>query len=437
MCCQSYASLGTKASLTTLAARLGTRSYTTSSRLLNCGALYNKYQLPFRPSLLPAPVQKYTPAASSSSSSSSFSTPFPLFQQATFTTTRPASMKALVYKSAGVVGIEERPNPTIQSPTDAIVKLTHTTICGTDLHIIKGDVPTAQPGRVLGHEGVGVVQEVGSSVQGFVCGDAVLISCITACGACPACRKGMSSHCVSGGWILGNKIDGTQAEYVRIPHAASSLHKLPKTVDLQAAVMLSDALPTAMECGTLNGKVQPGSTVAVIGAGAVGMSVMMTAMLYSPALLVMVDVDDGRLAMAKNLGAHETVNSKDSKQAVDSLLKMTDGQGFDAVIEAVGIPHTFHLCQELVAPGGVIANVGVHGTKVELSLDKLWDRNICITTRLVDAVTTPMLLKLFQAGRLDTSKLTTHRFSFKECEEAYKVFGAAAQHNALKVLLSM
>ncbi|KKZ62377.1 alcohol dehydrogenase [[Emmonsia] crescens] len=346
-------------------------------------------------------------------------------------------MKALVYKSKGTVVIEERPQPTIQTPTDAIVKLKHTTICGTDLHIIKGDVATATPGRVLGHEGVGVIQEVGSSVEGFAPGDTVLISCITACGACPFCRKEMSSHCISGGWVLGNTIDGTQAEYVRIPHAASSLYKLSDTVDLPSAVMLSDALPTGLECGTLNGKVKPGSTVAVIGAGAVGMSVMMTSMLYSPSLLVMVDLDESRLAMAKRLGAHQTVNSRNAKEAVENLMKMTDGQGFDAVIEAVGIPNTFHMCQEVVAPGGVIANVGVHGTKVELHLDKLWDRNICITTRLVDAVTTPMLLKLFQAGRLDTSKLATHRFSFNECEKAYKVFGAAAEHNALKVLLNM
>ncbi|EEH22105.2 hypothetical protein PABG_04316 [Paracoccidioides brasiliensis Pb03] len=370
------------------------------------------------------------------------------FNHPTFTTKRFASMKALVYQSQGKVALEDRPCPTIQSSTDAIVKLKHTTICGTDLHIIKGDVPTATPGRILGHEGVGTVVEVGTSVTSVKPGDTVLISCITACGGCSYCRREMSSHCTSGGWILGHTIDGTQAEYVRIPHAASSLYKLPSTVSLSDAVMLSDAMPTGLECGTLNGKVKPGSSVVVIGAGAVGMSVMMTSMLYSPALLVVVDLDDTRLAMARSFGAHQTVNGKNQTEAVEKLMKLTEGQGFDAVIEAVGVPGTFQLCQELVAPGGVIANVGVHGKKVDLHLEKLWDRNICITTRLVDAVTTPMLLKLFKAGKLDLSKLSTHlelidilvsrtEFSFGECEKAYNVFGAAAQHNAMKVLINM
>ncbi|OJD11829.1 hypothetical protein AJ78_07471 [Emergomyces pasteurianus Ep9510] len=412
-----------KVPLVTLFPKPGFKRYTASSGLLRHRLYHYSHSPPpasSPPPFLLSTIQKHTTSQPS----------FPAFahrQHPAFTTTRAASMKALVYQSKGTVGIEERPQPTIQSPTDAIVKVKHTTICGTDLHIIKGDVATATPGRVLGHEGVGVVQEVGSSVQGFAAGDTVLISCITACGACPFCRKEMSSHCVSGGWILGNTIDGTQAEYVRVPHAASSLYKLPDTVDLPSAVMLSDALPTGLECGTLNGKVKPGSTVAIIGAGAVGMSVMMTSMLYSPSLLVMVDLDDGRLAMAKRFGAHETVNSKGGKEAVEKLLKMTDGQGFDAVIEAVGIPQTFQMCQELVAPGGIIANVGVHGTKVELYMDKLWDRNICITTRLVDAVTTPMLLKLFQAGRLDTSKLATHSYMDGKEFQAEIVAAASAQ----------
>ncbi|PGH10544.1 hypothetical protein AJ80_07490 [Polytolypa hystricis UAMH7299] len=345
-------------------------------------------------------------------------------------------MKALVYTGKGTVAIEDRPKPTITRPTDAIVKLKHTTICGTDLHIIKGDVPTAQPGRILGHEGVGIIEELGSSVDGFKVGDTALISCICACGACSYCRKGMSSHCVTGGWILGNTIDGTQAEYVRIPHAMSSLYKLPESANLQNAVLLSDALPTAMECGTLNGKVQPGNTVVIIGAGAVGMSVMTTALLYSPSLLVMVDVDPARLEMASKLGAHHTINSSEPG-AVEKLMALTEGEGYDTVVEAVGIPRTFELCQEIIAPGGSIANVGVHGTKVDLHLNKLWDRNIDITTRLVDATTTPMLLKLFNANRLNVDTLITHKFPFNECEKAYEVFGAAAKHKALKVLLDM
>ncbi|KAG5296997.1 alcohol dehydrogenase [Histoplasma ohiense] len=429
MSCRSSTPIQTKTPLTTMTARLRIRKYTTSAGLPK-RHLYNGLLAPSCPSLRLTPLQKQTATQPSLS-------PFPRFRHPAFTTTRNASMKALVYKSEGVVDIEERPQPIIQSATDAIVKLKYTTICGTDLHIIKGHVQSATPGRVLGHEGVGVIHEVGSSVQGLVPGDTVLISCISACSVCSFCRKGMPSHCVSGGWVLGNQIDGTQAEFVRIPHASSSLYKLPATVDLTAAVMLSDALPTGLECGTLDGKVSPGSTVVIIGAGAVGMSVMMTSLLYSPSLLVIVDLDDGRLSMAKQLGAHATVNSRNSEEAMDKLLKMTNGEGFDCVVEAVGTPHTFQFCQSLVAPGGSIANVGVHGTKVELYMDKLWNRNICITTRLVDAVTTPMLLKLFTAGKLDTTKLITHRFKFKDCTQAYKIFGAAAEHNALRVLLSM
>lgn len=285
-------------------------------------------------------------------------------------------MKALVYSAKDTIRLEERPKPTIVDPTDAIVRLKHTTICGTDLHILKGDVPTIKPGLILGHEGVGVIEELGSSVHGFQIGDSALISCITSCGACKYCRKGMCSHCETGGWILGNSIDGTQAEYVRVPHAMSSLYSLPENVSMKDAVMLSDALPTGMECGTLNAKIEPGCTVVIIGAGAVGLSVMMTALLYSPSLLVVVDVDDSRLALAEKHGAHATVSAKDPR-AVAKLLALTDDdEGFDAVIEAVGIPVTFELCQELVAPGGSIANVGVHGRKVDLHLETLWNRNI-------------------------------------------------------------
>lgn len=347
-------------------------------------------------------------------------------------------MKALVYTGPNTVSLQDRPKPTLSAPTDAIVQLKYSTICGTDLHIIKGDVPTATPGRILGHEGVGIIDQLGSSVTGFDTGDTVLIACITACGTCAFCRRGMSSHCErGGGWVLGNTIDGTQAEYVRIPWAMSSLYKLPASTmskaELADAVMLSDALPTGFECGTLNGKVQPGSSVVIIGAGAVGLAAMMTARLYSPAQLVVVDVDDARLGMAKRFGATGTVNSRGSS-AVKELLDLTlNGQGYDAVIEAVGIPATFELCQELVGPGGTIANVGVHGTKVDLHLEKLWDRNISmltlffllpsrreswvlmrslgITTRLVDATTIPMLLRLFESKTLDVSKLITHRKS--------------------------
>lgn len=287
-------------------------------------------------------------------------------------------MKALVYTGPGKVSVLERPKPTIQAPTDAIIKLLHASICGTDLHILKGDVPSIQPGLTLGHEGVGIVDAVGSAVHKFQVGDRVLISCMTSCGACRFCQRGITSHCVSGGWVLGNRIDGTQAEYVRVPHATLSLHALPVSIPPRDAVAVSDAFPTGLECGVLSANVQPGGSVVIVGAGPVGMAALLTARLYTPALVVMVDLDDARLETARRLGAHVAVRS--DKDAVQKLLDLTQGEGFDSVIEAVGVPATFALSQELVAVGGRIANVGVHGTKVDLHLETLWDRNISTLT---------------------------------------------------------
>lgn len=293
---------------------------------------------------------------------------------------------------------------------------------------------TCQPGRILGHEGVGTIVEVGQSVTTFAKGDLVLISCISSCGKCRNCRSGMYSHCTTGGWILGNKIDGTQAEYVRIPHADTSLYKLPVGSDEEALVMLSDILPTGFECGVLNGKVQPGCTVAIVGAGPIGLAALLTAQFYAPAEIIMVDVDDNRLATAKRFGATASINSSDGRAATE-ILKMTAGLGADTVIEAVGIPATFELCQEIVAPGGTIANIGVHGTQVALHLERLWDRNITITTRLVDTVSTPMLLRTAQSGRIDPKLLITHRFGLSAIVEAYETFAHAADTNALKVII--
>jgi alcohol dehydrogenase len=343
-------------------------------------------------------------------------------------------MKALVYQGPGKKAIEQRPMPAISAPTDAIVKITKTTICGTDLHILKGDVPTCKPGRILGHEGVGVVDSVGAGVTSFRPGDRVLISCISACGKCEYCRKGMYSHCTTGGWILGNAIDGTQAEYVRIPHADTSLYRVPEGAEEDALVMLSDILPTGFECGVLNGKVQPGDVVGIVGAGPIGLAALLTAQFYSPAEIIMIDLDDSRLEVAKRFGATATLNSKDGK-AAEKVMKMTGGRGVDAAIEAVGIPETFVLCEDIVAPGGTIANVGAHGVKADLHLERLWSHNITITTRLVDTVTTPMLLKTVQAGKIDPKRLITHRFKLDKILDAYDTFGRAASTRALKVLI--
>ncbi|MBP9945862.1 MAG: zinc-dependent alcohol dehydrogenase family protein [Vicinamibacteria bacterium] len=344
-------------------------------------------------------------------------------------------MKALIYLGPGQKAIEDRPMPEIQKPGDAIVKITRTTICGTDLHILKGDVPTCASGRILGHEGVGIVEGVGPAVTAFKKGDRVLISCISSCGKCEFCRRGMYSHCATGGWILGNEIDGTQAEYVRTPHADTSLYLIPEGVDEEALVMLSDILPTGFECGVLNGKVAPGGTVAIVGSGPIGLAALMTAQLYSPGRIIMIDLDDNRLEVAKKFGATDTVNSADGK-AVEKVKALTSGLGVDTAIEAVGVPATFELCQDLVAPGGVIANIGVHGKKVELHLERLWAHNISITTRLVDTATTTMLLKSVVAKKIDPTRLITHRFRLDQILEAYDTFGRAAATKALKVIIS-
>lgn len=343
-------------------------------------------------------------------------------------------MKALVYQGPGKRALEERTMPELTASDDAIVKITKTTICGTDLHILKGDVPSCAPGRILGHEGVGIVEKVGSVVTAFHPGDHVLISCISACGKCEYCRRGMYSHCATGGWILGNTIDGTQAEYVCIPHADTSLYPIPNGADEEALVMLSDILPTGFECGVLNGKVEPGCTVGIVGAGPIGLAALLTAQFYSPAEIIMVDPDENRLLVAKRLGATATVSAT-GNQAVEAVMKMTNGRGVDTAIEAVGVPASFITCEDIVAPGGVIANVGVHGAKVDLHLEKLWSQNISITTRLVDTVTTPMLLKTVQARKIDPKLLITHRFKLDQILDAYDTFGRAASTLALKVII--
>lgn len=343
-------------------------------------------------------------------------------------------MKALVYNGPGNKALLDRPKPTIQAPGDAIVSVSLTTLCGTDLHILKGDVPTCLPGTVLGHEGVGIVDAVGAGVANFRPGDHVLISCISACGRCDPCRKGMYSHCATGGWLLGNRIDGTQAEFVRIPHADTSLHPIPGGADEEALVMLSDILPTGFECGVLNGKVAVGGSVAIVGSGPIGLAALLTAQFYSPAQIIMIDVDDNRLAVSQRFGATHVVNSG-TGPAAEQVMKLTDGRGVDTAIEAVGIPATFELCQDIVAPGGTIANVGVHGVKADLHLERLWSHNVTITTRLVDTVSIPMLLKTVLGKRIDASQLITHRFKLADILQAYDTFGRAAATKALKVII--
>ncbi|MEU2156054.1 alcohol dehydrogenase catalytic domain-containing protein [Streptomyces sp. NPDC019396] len=344
-------------------------------------------------------------------------------------------MKALVFEGPGRTVWQEVPDPGIKDAADAVVRVDAVTICGTDLHIVKGDVPEVEPGRILGHEAVGEVMEVGGDVRTVRPGDRVLVSCIAACGRCRFCRENRYGQCRGGGgWVLGHLIDGTQAEYVRVPFADLSVHPLPSTVGGEDAVLLADIFPTAYEVGVLNGAVQPGDTIVVVGAGPIGLATIATARFYTPGQIIAVDLAEARLAAARGIGADATVNvSEGPEQLIEDL---TEGIGADLIVEAVGVPESFEMCTRMVRPGGRVANIGVHGKPAALHLEDLWIKDVTITTGLVDTYSTPLLLRMMEAGKLPTSVLVTHRFELDQMEEAYDVFSHAADTGALKVVLA-
>ena len=345
-------------------------------------------------------------------------------------------MKALVFHGPGQRTWETVPDPGLQDPTDAIVRIDTSTICGTDLHILKGDVPAVIPGTILGHEAVGTVVEIGDAVTTLQPGDRVLVSCITSCGRCRFCKEGRYGLCTGGGgWVFGHLIDGLQAEYARVPFADTSVHKLPPELTDEQVVFLADILPTSYEVGVLAGRVEPGDTVAIVGAGPIGLAGVMTAKLMTPGRIVVIDLADARLAKAREFGADVTI-SNGRTDAVAEVMELTGGLGADVAIEAVGVPETFELCADLIRPGGRVANVGVHGHPATLHLERLWIRDVTITTGLVDTFTTPKLLRLIADGRLDPTPFATHRFELDEMTEAYDTFSDAATTNALKVVLS-
>ncbi|MEO6204913.1 MAG: zinc-dependent alcohol dehydrogenase family protein [Mycobacteriales bacterium] len=345
-------------------------------------------------------------------------------------------MKAVVYHGPGNKAWEEFPDPVLQADTDAIVQVDTTTICGTDLHILKGDVPTMTPGRVIGHEAVGTVTQVGAGVKNSRVGDRVLVSCVTACGACRYCREGHFGQCLGGGgWILGNEIDGTQAELVRVPFADGSTYAVPAGVSDDELLMLADILPTGYEVGVLNGQIRPGDVVVVVGAGPIGLSAISSAKLFSPSLIVAIDMVPARLDAAKQFGADVVINNRD-EDAVAAVRALTADLGADVAIEAVGVPATFELAVDLVRPGGHVANIGVHGAAATLHLERIWDRNLTITTGLVDTYSTPTLLKLLASRQINAARFVTHHFAFDEFETAYDVFSRAGDTGALKVVLT-
>jgi alcohol dehydrogenase len=345
-------------------------------------------------------------------------------------------MKALVYHGPGQRAWETAPDPKIEVATDAIVRIETSTICGTDLHILKGDVPEVEPGRILGHEAVGTVVEVGDAVSTLAPGDRVLVSCISSCGRCRFCKEARYGLCTGGGgWIFGHLIDGLQAELARVPFADTSVHKIPEGLTDEDVIFLADILPTAYEVGVLAGRVEPGDTVAIVGAGPIGLAAVMTAKLLSPGRIVVLDIAEARLEKARDFGADVTINNG-AVDAVAAVMELTDGLGADVAIEAVGVPETFELCTELIRPGGRVANVGVHGHAAVLHLERLWIRDVTITTGLVDTFTTPKLMRLIAEGRLDPTPFATHRFELDETMEAYETFADAATTDALKVVLS-
>jgi alcohol dehydrogenase len=345
-------------------------------------------------------------------------------------------MKGLVYHGPGQRSWDKVPDPTIEVPTDVVVRIDSSTICGTDLHILKGDVPVVQPGTILGHEAVGTIVEKGAGVTTLEIGDRVIVSCITACGRCRFCKEGHYGLCSGGGgWIFGHLIDGLQAEYARVPFADTSVYKVPAELDDEEVLFLADILPTAYEVGVLNGRVEPGDTVAIVGAGPIGLAAVLTARLFTPAHIVAIDMDDARLERARELGADVTINNS-SGAALAAVQQLTGGLGADVAIEAVGIPDTFELCTELVRPGGRVANVGVHGHSATLHLETLWIRDLTITTGLVDTFTTPRLLNLIAEGKLNALPFATHYFPLGETMSAYDTFGDAAKSHALKVVLT-
>jgi alcohol dehydrogenase len=344
-------------------------------------------------------------------------------------------MKALVYQGPGEKAWASAPDPCILEPTDAIVRVDTSTICGTDLHILKGDVPAVKPGTILGHEAVGTVVEVGAAVTTIAAGDRVLVSCITSCGRCRFCKESRYGLCTGGGgWIFGHLIDGLQAEFARVPFADTSVHKVPADLSDEQVLFLADILPTAYEVGVLNGRVQPGDTIAVVGAGPIGLATIMTSKLHTPGRIIAIDLDDARLEKAVEFGADVTINNG-TEDALAKVMEITGGLGVDVAIEAVGVPATFELCTELIRAGGHVANVGVHGKCATLHLEKLWIRGVMITTGLVDTCTTPTLLRLIEGGRLDPTAFATHHLALGDTEDAYDIFAAASETQALKVVL--
>jgi threonine dehydrogenase-like Zn-dependent dehydrogenase len=347
-------------------------------------------------------------------------------------------MKAAVFVEPGRIVLEEKPIPSI-GPRDALLRVTTTTICGTDIHILKGEYPVAR-GLTVGHEPVGVIEQLGAAVTGYTVGQRVIAGAITPCGQCYACLGGSSSQCggrAMGGWRLGNTIDGCQAEYVLIPDAVANLAPIPDALTDEQVLMCPDIMSTGFG-GSESGRVRIGDTVAVFAQGPIGLCAMLGARLSGATRILVVDGSPERLAMSKRLGADMTINYKE-QDPVKAILEATNGRGVDVAIEALGSQATFENCLRVLRPGGVLSSLGVYSGKLTLPLDAfaagLGDHTIVTTLCPGGKERMRRLMNVLASGRADLRPLVTHRFPLEQIEQAYELF-ANQRDGVLKVAIT-
>lgn len=346
-------------------------------------------------------------------------------------------MKALVHDGNGTIAIKERPKPEPVEPGDAIVRVTLSTICTSDLHIIHGAVPRALPNTVLGHEFVGVIEQVGENVTNLAPGDRVAVSCETFCGECFYCKRGWVNNCAQGGWELGCRLDGCQAEFVRVPYAEHTCSIIPDSVTDEDALFLGDIVATG-QWGAEIAELERGCTVAVIGAGPVRLATMMCAKLAEPGRIIAIDIDAKRLALAQERGlADETMDaSVMSLDAIETAVhNMTEGRGADAVVEAAGGSNTFEMAWRIARPNAVVVISAMYEGPQTLPLHEMYGKNLVFKTGGVDAANMNETMKLVEKGRINTICLVSKRYALNDILEAYRAF-EAHEDGCLKMIIT-
>lgn len=331
------------------------------------------------------------------------------------------TMKAVVYKGNGIVCLEDRPIPVIEKETDAIVRVTRSTICSSDLHIKHGAVPRAKENIVLGHEFVGEIVEVGRKVKNFFVGDRVSVNVETFCGECFFCKQGYVNNCIHGGWELGCRIDGGQAEYARIPMADQGLTKIPDDVSDEEALFNGDILATGYWAASI-GEIKPADTVVVLGAGPTGLCTLMSIKLYSPATVIVVDTSTDRLNLAKEQGLADVCLNPLEVDIEEEILKLTQGRGADRVFEVAGGENTFQLAWKVARPNAIVILVALYEKEQTLPLHQMYGKNLVFKTGGVDANSCEAIMKMVECKKIDTSCLITHRGPLNDVMEGYRIF---------------